>query len=77
TPLSQLIPAIDISKPVALAFLPGTPMMPKIAALALLVGKPGDQNSGIFVSINSNLTPYILYSARKNDFSGIALAIDH
>ena len=52
-------------------------MMPKSAALALWVGKPGDQNSGIFVSINANLTPYILYSARQNDFSGIALAIDH
>ncbi|EOT0080079.1 CSS-motif domain-containing protein, partial [Klebsiella pneumoniae] len=77
TPLSQLIPAIDISKPVAMAILPGTPMMPKSAALALWVGKPGDQNSGIFVSINANLTPYILYSARQNDFSGIALAIDH
>lgn len=75
--LSQLIPAIDISKPVAMAILPGTPMMPKSAALALWVGKPGDQNSGIFVSINANLTPYILYSARQNDFSGIALAIDH
>ncbi|VFS25825.1 phage resistance protein [Serratia liquefaciens] len=49
----------------------------KSAALALWVGKPGDQNSGIFVSINANLTPYILYSARQNDFSGIALAIDH
>ncbi len=29
------------------------------------------------MSINANLTPYILYSARQNDFSGIALAIDH
>lgn len=65
TPLSQLIPAIDISKPVAMAILPGTPMMPKSAALALWVGKPGDQNSGIFVSINANLTPYILYSRGK------------
>ncbi|HBV2212806.1 TPA: cyclic di-GMP phosphodiesterase [Klebsiella quasipneumoniae] len=77
TPLTQLIPAIDIRKPLDMAILPGTPMMPKSAALALWVGKPGDKNSGIFVSINANLTPYILYSARQNDFSGIALAIDH
>lgn len=77
TPLTQLIPAIDIRKPLDMAILPGTPMIPKSAALALWVGKPGDKNSGIFVSINANLTPYILYSARQNDFSGIALAIDH
>ena len=60
TPLTQLIPAIDIRKPLDMAILPGTPMMPKSAALALWVGKPGDKNSGIFVSINANLTPYIL-----------------
>lgn len=77
TPLTQLIPAIDIRKPVDMAILPGTPMMPKSAALALWVSKPDDANSGIFVSINANLTPYILYSARQNDFSGIALAIGH
>ena len=77
TSLTQLIPAIDIRKPVDMAILPGTPMMPKSAALALWVSKPDDANSGIFVSINANLTPYILYSARQNDFSGIALAIGH
>ena len=75
TPLSQLIPAIDISKPVAMAILPHADDAEERGACA--VGKPGDQNSGIFVSINANLTPYILYSARQNDFSGIALAIDH
>ncbi len=47
TPLSQLIPAIDISKPVAMAILPSTPMMPKSAALALWVGKPGDQTAAL------------------------------
>jgi hypothetical protein len=36
----QLIPAIDIRKPVDMAILPGTPMMPKSAALALWVGNP-------------------------------------
>jgi hypothetical protein len=38
--------------------------------------QPHDDNDGIFVSINTNLTPYILYSARQNDFSGIALVVN-
>ncbi len=60
-----------------MAILQGTPMMPNTAALAMWVQRPGDRDSGIFVSINANLTPYILYTARQNDFSGIALAIGH
>jgi hypothetical protein len=38
------------------------------------VGPQTRWKHGIFVSINANLTPYILYSARQN--SGIALAIN-
>jgi hypothetical protein len=33
-------------------------------------------DDGVFVSINTNLTPYILYSARQNDFSSIALVVN-
>ncbi len=40
------------------------------------VRNPHDDNDGIFVSINTNLTPYILYSARQNDFSSIALVVN-
>jgi hypothetical protein len=36
-------------------------MMPKSAALALWVRSPHGGKDGIFVSINANLTPYILY----------------
>nr|VUD32720.1 Rtn protein [Raoultella sp. NCTC 9187] len=60
-----------------MAILPGTPMMPKSSALAMWVRSPHGGNDGIFVSINTNLTPYILYSARQNDFSGIALVVNN
>nr|WP_287854921.1 cyclic di-GMP phosphodiesterase [Klebsiella sp.] len=77
TPLTQLIPQLDISKAVDMAILPGTPMMPQSAALAMWVRSPHGGEDGVFVSINANLTPYILYSSRQNDFSGLALAISH
>ncbi len=73
TPLTQLIPQLNLTQAVDMAILPGTPMMPKSAALALWVRSPHGGKDGIFVSINANLTPYILYSARQNDFSGLAL----
>lgn len=76
TPLVQLIPHLDTRKAVDMRLLPGTPMMPDNAALAMWVRNPHDDNDGIFVSINTNLTPYILYSARQNDFSSIALVVN-
>ena len=75
TPLIQLIPQLNLTQAVDMAILPGTPMMPKSAALALWVRSPHGGKDGIFVSINANLTPYILYSARQNDFSGLALGV--
>ncbi|WP_204271524.1 CSS-motif domain-containing protein, partial [Escherichia coli] len=59
TPFKQLIPQLDTNKPLDMAILQGTPMMPNTAALAMWVQRPGDRDSGIFVSINANLTPYI------------------
>ena len=65
TPLIQLIPQLNLTQAVDMAILPGTPMMPKSAALALWVRSPHGGKDGIFVSINGNLTPYILYSSRE------------
>lgn len=72
-PMAQLIPQIDISKKSDLTILPGTPMMPQKPAFALWVRSPLLENRGVFVSINANLMPWILYSTRQNQFSGIAL----
>lgn len=77
TPLTQLIPRLDLSKAVDMQLLPGTPMMPKSAALALWIRSPHGGNDGVFVSVNTNLLPYFLYTARQDDFSGIALVVNN
>jgi EAL domain-containing protein (putative c-di-GMP-specific phosphodiesterase class I) len=77
TPLTELIPQLDITQAVDMAILPGTPMTPKSAALAMWVRSPHGGKDGIFVSMNANLTPYILYSSRQNDFSGLALSVKY
>lgn len=77
SPLTELIPRLDISKPVDMQLLAGTPMMPKSTALTLWVRSPHGGNDGVFVSLNTNLLPYFLYTARQDDFSGIALVVNN
>ncbi|MGU3414154.1 cyclic di-GMP phosphodiesterase [Enterobacteriaceae bacterium C34A] len=72
-PMKQLVPQVDVSKALDLAILPGTPMMPQRPAFALWVRSPLLENRGVFTSINASLMPWILYSSRQNQFSGIAL----
>lgn len=75
TPLAQLVPGMDISKPIDMAILPGTPMMPDKPAMLLWYRNPLMGNSGVFTSLNINLTPYLLYTARQEDFDGIAIIV--
>ncbi|MEP9243653.1 CSS-motif domain-containing protein, partial [Enterobacter hormaechei] len=36
------------------------------------------KDGGVFTSVNLNLTPYLLYTARQDEFAGIAIIIgDH
>lgn len=72
-PMKQLVPQIDVSKPLDIAIMPGTPMLPKQPAFALWVRSPLLENRGVFTSINASLMPWVLYSSRQNQFSGIAL----
>lgn len=73
-PIKQLVPQVDISKKLDIEILPGTPMMPQKPAFALWVRSPLLENRGVFTSINASLMPWLLYSSRQNQFSGIALA---
>ncbi|HEX4500341.1 MAG TPA: cyclic di-GMP phosphodiesterase [Scandinavium sp.] len=72
-PMKQLVPQVDVSKTLDIAILPGTPMMPQRPAFALWVRSPLLANRGVFTSINASLMPWILYSSRQNQFSGIAI----
>jgi len=77
TPLTDLVSEIDTNKDVDMAILPGTPMMADKPAIALWLRSPLLDERGIFTTINVNLTPWLLYSARQNDFTGIALVVDN
>ncbi|SNY63529.1 cyclic di-GMP phosphodiesterase [Enterobacter sp. CC120223-11] len=72
-PMKQLVPQVDVTKALDLSILPGTPMMPQRAAFALWVRSPLLENRGVFTSINASLMPWILYSSRQNQFSGISV----
>ncbi|HDY3060657.1 TPA: cyclic di-GMP phosphodiesterase [Salmonella enterica] len=74
-PLQQLVPEIDIRKDVDMAILPGTPMMPNKPAMVIWYRNPLLNDSGVFTSLNINLTPYLLYTTRQEDFNGIALIV--
>ncbi|SUH14713.1 rtn protein [Salmonella enterica subsp. enterica] len=74
-PLQQLVPDIDIRKDVAMAILPGTPMMPNKPTMVIWYRNPLLNDSGVFTSLNINLTPYLLYTTRQDDFNGIALIV--
>ncbi|WP_368541820.1 cyclic di-GMP phosphodiesterase [Enterobacter soli] len=74
-PMEELIPELHISKPVDMALLPGTPMLPKTPAIAIWYRNPLVKDGGVFTSVNLNLTPYLIYTARQDEFTGIAVII--
>ncbi|MCS2170529.1 cyclic di-GMP phosphodiesterase [Scandinavium sp. TWS1a] len=72
-PMKQLVPQVDFTKSLDIEILPGTPMLPQRPAFALWVRSPLLENRGVFTSINASLMPWILYSSRQNQFSGISI----
>ncbi|POT59709.1 phage resistance protein [Citrobacter amalonaticus] len=75
TKLNELIPIFDINKAIDMAILSGTPMMPDKPAMVIWYRNPLLVRSGVFTSLNINLTPYLLYTSRQEDFDGIALIV--
>ncbi|WP_255572492.1 CSS-motif domain-containing protein, partial [Enterobacter sp. BIDMC 29] len=74
-PMEELIPELHINKQVDIALLPGTPMLPNKPAIAIWYRNPLVKDGGVFTSVNLNLTPYLLYTARQDEFAGIAIVI--
>ena len=72
-PLKDLVPDLDLNKNHVMGILPGTPMMPTTPAFVLWVKSPLLENRGIFASINANLMPWVLYSAKQSPYTGVAL----
>ncbi|WP_312687953.1 cyclic di-GMP phosphodiesterase [Kosakonia sp.] len=75
-PLKQLVPDIDVNKATDMVILPGTPMMPDKPAMALWFRSPLFDDRGVFVSLNINLSPYMLYSSEQPDLTGIAIGVN-
>lgn len=74
-PMEELIPDIHINKQLDMVLLPGTPMLPHTPAIAIWYRNPLVKDGGVFTSVNLNLTPYLIYTARQDEFTGIAVVI--
>ncbi|EKM5760486.1 cyclic di-GMP phosphodiesterase [Cronobacter turicensis] len=72
-PLRDLVPDIDTRKTVDISIIPGTPMMPDKPSIVMWFGNPLMEGRGIVTTLNVNLTPYLVYTARQNDLNGLAL----
>ncbi|ELY6221043.1 cyclic di-GMP phosphodiesterase [Cronobacter sakazakii] len=69
-PLRNLAPDIDTHKTVDISIIPGTPMMPDKPSIVMWFGNPLMEGR---TTLNVNLTPYLVYTARQNDLNGLAL----
>nr|WP_318380954.1 cyclic di-GMP phosphodiesterase [uncultured Enterobacter sp.] len=74
-PLKDLVPGLDLTKDRDMEVLPGTPMMPDKPAIAMWFKSPILDDRGVFVSINVNLTPYLISTTRQENYNGVALAV--
>ena len=76
-PMKDLLPEIDLHKDFNMVILHGTPMMPDKPAIAMWFRSPLLDDRGVFVSLNVNLTPFLLYTSQQQELTGIALGIGH
>ncbi|EOC3059735.1 cyclic di-GMP phosphodiesterase [Cronobacter dublinensis] len=72
-PLRDFAPDIDTRKAMDISIITGTPMMPDKPSIVMWFGNPLMAGRGIVTTLNVNLTPYLVYTARQNDLNGLAL----
>lgn len=75
-PLKDLVPDLDLNQNHMMAIVAGTPMMPATPAFVLWVKSPLLESRGVFASINANLMPWVLYSAKQSPYNGVALVVN-
>ncbi|CCJ73354.1 Rtn protein [Cronobacter condimenti 1330] len=71
--LHALAPDINTHHAVDISIISGTPMMPDKPSIVMWFGNPLMKGRGIVTTLNVNLTPYLIYTARQNDLNGLAL----
>ncbi|HEY1844873.1 MAG TPA: cyclic di-GMP phosphodiesterase [Buttiauxella sp.] len=73
--MSNLVPDIDINKNIDLAIMTGTPMMPGKPTIAAWFKNPMAEARGVFTTLNVNLAPYLLFTARQSDVLSMAIVV--
>ncbi len=73
--MHKLIPGIDLTKNTDLFIMTGTPMMPGKPTIAAWFKNPTSKERGVFTTLNVNLIPYLLFTARQNDVLSMAIVV--
>ncbi|NIY46089.1 cyclic di-GMP phosphodiesterase [Cedecea colo] len=75
-PMNSLIPGIDLNKNNDLFIMNGTPMMPGKPTIAAWFKNQEVGERGVFITLNANLIPYLLFTARQSDVLSMAIVIE-
>jgi len=73
--MKDLMPDIDLTKNVDLAIMSGTPMMPGKPTIAAWFKNSVVDGRGVFTTLNVNLTPYLLFTARQSQVMSMAIVV--
>lgn len=73
--MKALVPDIDLNKKIDLSIMSGTPMMPGKPTIAAWFRNPVVEGRGVFTTLNVNLTPYLLFTARQSQVMSMAIVI--
>ena len=71
--ISTISPETDVRNTTDIRLISGTPMLPHKPAIVLWLKNPALPNSGVFTTLNINLTPYLLLASREQQISGMAI----
>ncbi len=72
--VKRLSPLTDLVKRVDIRLIPDTPRVPGKPAIAVWLSHASRPGDGVFVTLNVNLTPYLMLVSRHPDIAGMAIA---
>ncbi|WP_435927186.1 cyclic di-GMP phosphodiesterase [Dryocola sp. BD613] len=73
--MDSLIPDIDLNKNNDLFIMTGTPMMPGKPTIAAWFKNQEVGDRGVFITLNANLIPYLLFTARQSNVLSMAIVV--
>ncbi|CNH93744.1 cyclic di-GMP phosphodiesterase [Yersinia pekkanenii] len=75
-PVNVLYPKINVSQPLDFKIQQGTPMMPSKPAIGVWLREAGRGNTGVLVTLELTLQPYLLLNGADHEVNGLAIIID-